>query len=81
MFNFEKINAFEKGQRESFEELICVLAKRAPPDGGVEYQRIEGSGGDGGLESIWYLESGKKIGYQAKYFTSQRASPVGLSKV
>lgn len=32
--------------------------------------RIDGSGGDGGVEAIWNLNDGRKIGYQAKYFLS-----------
>ena len=70
MIDFSKINAFEAGQRESFEELICVLAKRNKPEGAIEYQRIEGSGGDGGVEALWVFSDGTKIGYQAKYFLS-----------
>ena len=32
------------------------------------YKRIEGSGGDGGVEAYWTEPNGRKIGYQAKYF-------------
>ncbi|NHB89831.1 AAA family ATPase [Photorhabdus tasmaniensis] len=66
--NFSKINAFEHGQRESFEELVCLLAKRQRPEEAVDFQRIEGSGGDGGVEALWILNDGTKLGYQAKYF-------------
>ncbi|MDM3174405.1 ATP-binding protein [Citrobacter sp. Cf112] len=68
MLNFSKINAFEMGQRESFEELICLLAKREHHEGTMKFQRIEGSGGDGGVEALWVASDGSKIGYQAKYF-------------
>lgn len=68
MLNFSKINAFEQGQRESFEELACLLAKRQHPRGAVEFQRIEGSGGDGGVEALWLRDDGSKLGYQAKFF-------------
>ncbi|WP_225085930.1 NACHT domain-containing protein [Pectobacterium colocasium] len=68
MLNFSKINAFETGQRESFEELICLLAKREYPEGVMRFQRIEGSGGDGGVEALWIASDGSKLGYQAKYF-------------
>ncbi|MEM5527340.1 hypothetical protein WN093_00795 [Gammaproteobacteria bacterium AS21] len=70
MIEFTSINAFNKGQRESFEELICVLAKRESPERGIEYQSNDGCGGDGGVEAIWLLDNGKKIGYQAKFFLS-----------
>ena len=70
LIDFSKINAFDAGQRESFEELICVLARRSKPNGALEYLRIEGSGGDGGLEALWIFEDGTKTAYQAKYFLS-----------
>lgn len=70
MIDFSTINAFSKGQRESFEDLICVLARREKHVNGVEFQPNNGSGGDGGVEAIWLLSNGRKIGYQAKYFTS-----------
>lgn len=65
---FKNINAFEQGQRESFEELVCLLAKRQHPEGMMEFQRIEGSGGDGGVEALWIGNDGSKLGYQAKFF-------------
>lgn len=74
MLNFSKINAFEHGQRESFEELICLLAKRQRHNGVVGFQRIEGSGGDGGIEALWLCADGSKLGYQAKYFLSLGSS-------
>jgi len=74
MLDFQKINAFEKGQRESFEELVCVLAKRQRPTGAIEFQRVEGAGGDGGVEALWLFEDGAKTGYQAKFFSSLGSS-------
>ncbi|MEL4339396.1 hypothetical protein AAEH92_01590 [Shewanella xiamenensis] len=70
MIDFSSINAFNKGPRESFEELICVLARRENPENGLEFQPNDGCGGDGGVEALWLLSNGRKIGYQAKYFTS-----------
>src|SRR5215212_2356465 len=55
-----------EGQRSSFEQLVCHLAKL---DGrGGMFRRIEGSGGDGGVESLRILPNGRKVGYQAKYY-------------
>ena len=68
MIEFANINSFDAGQRESFEELVCVLAKREIPESATTFQRIEGSGGDGGVEAIWNLEGGGKIGFQSKFF-------------
>lgn len=70
MIDFSSINAFNKGPRESFEDLVCVLARREKPENGIEFQANDGSGGDGGVEALWILNNGRKIGYQAKYFTS-----------
>lgn len=70
MIDFSEINAFDGGQRESFEELICILAKREKPESATEFQRVEGSGGDGGVEAIWLLSDGAKVGYQGKFFAS-----------
>jgi hypothetical protein len=74
LLNFTKINAFEQGQRESFEELICLLAKRQRPKDAVDFRRIEGKGGDGGVEAFWILNDGSKLGYQAKYFMQLASS-------
>jgi hypothetical protein len=57
-----------EGQRSFFEQLVCNLARL---DGrGGEFRRIEGAGGDGAVEAIRILPSGKKIGYQAKFHSS-----------
>ena len=68
MIDFFKIDAFEKGRRDSFESLICVLAKREPQKAPSEFQANDGRGGDGGVEALWVKSDGGKIGYQAKYF-------------
>jgi hypothetical protein len=74
LIDFSTINAFNGGQRESFEDLICVLARRERPDSAVEFQSNEGCGGDGGVEAIWLLEKDRKVGYQAKFFLSLEKS-------
>lgn len=70
MLDFRKINAFGNGQAMSFEGLLCLLARRVPPEDGVKYQPNDGRGGDGGVDALWITSDGKKIGYQAKYFWS-----------
>lgn len=68
MRDFSKIHPFAHGQRMSFEELVCQLARHESfPDGSI-YKRVEGAGGDGGVEAYWTKPNGKKTGYQAKYF-------------
>lgn len=70
MLDFSSINAFEKGQRESFERLVCLLAEREQFEKTSEFHHNEGSGGDGGVDAIRLLTDGGKIGYQAKFFLS-----------
>ena len=70
MLDFSKINAFENGQRESFESLVRILASREKPIDGVEFQPNDGRGGDGGVEALWITSDKRKIGYQAKYVDS-----------
>ena len=43
LIDFSAINSFDVGPRDSFEDLICVLAQRDPPDDTSEYQANEGS--------------------------------------
>jgi len=68
MSDFSKIHPFNHGQRNSFEELVCQLARLELFPENSEYRRVEGAGGDGGVESYWKKTCGKKTGYQAKYF-------------
>lgn len=68
MYDFSKINAFDEGQRASFEEFLCQLARREQFPEGSRFRRVEGAGGDGGVEAYWTQPNGKKVGYQAKYF-------------
>ena len=65
---FEDILSTAKGKDDAFEELICQLARRSPPDAAVEFRRIHGAGGDGGVEAYWVLADGSEVGYQAKYY-------------
>ena len=68
MIDLSQIKSFQSGQQDSFEELICQLARRENfPEHSV-YKRVYGAGGDGGVEAYWTKPNGKKTGYQAKYF-------------
>lgn len=70
--DYSKIIGKDDGQRLSFEELVCQLARRDRPKYAKEFRRIEGSGGDGGIESYWVLQDGSEVGYQAKYYLRSR---------
>lgn len=70
MLDFTRIIAGVAGQRETFEELVCQIARRVPPNGWSEFRRIHGAGGDGGVEAVWLLKNGEEVGYQAKYYVT-----------
>lgn len=70
MLDFTRIIAGVAGQRETFEELVCQIARRVPPNGSSEFRRIHGAGGDGGVEAVWLLKNGEEVGYQAKYYVT-----------
>ncbi|MGX6571442.1 hypothetical protein [Cupriavidus necator] len=65
---FEDILPTVRGQDDAFEELTCQLARRRRPEKAVEFRRIHGAGGDGGVEGYWVLADGSEVGYQAKYY-------------
>ena len=44
------------------------MARREDFPNDSVYKRIDGAGGDGGVEAYWTKPNGKKTGYQAKYF-------------
>jgi hypothetical protein len=68
--DFKNINDFGQGQSDSFELLVKVLARREKLDEASEFQPNEGRGGDGGVEALWLLKDGSKVGYQSKFFSS-----------
>lgn len=70
MINFQNIRGDSlEGQRSFFEQIICHLANL--DKGGGICRRIDGSGGDGGVEALRILPSGRKVGYQAKYYSTR----------
>jgi hypothetical protein len=68
VIDFREIRPYEGDQRKGFEELICQLARREKNSEAGVLRRVEGAGGDGGVEAYWPLEDGTEHGYQAKYF-------------
>ena len=50
--DYSKILGKDDGQRLSFEELVCQLARRGRPESAIEFRRIEGSGVTEGLHMI-----------------------------
>lgn len=65
--DFSKVRAIDGDQQKGFEELVCQLFN--DPQRPTAIRRIEGSGGDGGVELIEIDAKGAAIsGWQAKYF-------------
>ena len=67
--DFRSIRSFDGSQNTGFEQLCCQLARHddAVPKGSV-FHRLDGSGGDGGVECYWTHPNGDEWGYQSKYF-------------
>lgn len=70
--DFREVRAFEGDRRKGFEELICQIARRRPPTDPVEFRRVDGAGGDGGVEAYWRDAAGSEHGFQAKYFLATK---------
>ena len=73
MINFSKIRLHKGDQRSAFEELTSQLFY-SEESCDESFRRVEGSGGDGGVEAYWNPEPGEKSGFQAKYFSVLGAS-------
>src|SRR6476620_9679096 len=74
--NFQHIRPYGSGITEAFEELCCQIFHRLPnisipnfqlPQNS-QFHRFRGAGGDGGVEALWILPNGNKLGLKAKYF-------------
>ena len=70
--DFRNIRPLNGDRRKGFEELVCQLARREKNRGAREFHRVEGAGGDAGVEAYWIFEDGSKHGYQAKYFLATK---------
>lgn len=64
--NFAHITPRQGSKTAAFEELCCQLAARKLPPG-AGYNRLDGAGGDGGVECFADLPDGSRMAWQAKY--------------
>ena len=64
--DFQQISPRCGGKQEAFEELCCQLARRTLQET-VLFTRLDGSGGDGGVECFADFPDGTRTGWQAKY--------------
>lgn len=72
MVDFASVRPHRGSQNNAFEELVVQLARRRPPPDAREFRRIEGAGGDAGVEALWLKSGGSATGIQAKYFLRVR---------
>lgn len=71
---FSEIRTLEGRQDKGFEELCVLLLHLLSGERLARIDRIEGRGGDGGVEAIASTVSGQKIGLQSKFFTKLDAT-------
>lgn len=64
--NFSRIAPRGGSQSKAFEELCCQIARRTAPNDST-FARIEGAGGDGGVECYADCPDGSRVGWQAKF--------------
>ncbi len=64
--DFNRIVSRGGSQRAAFEELSCHLARADHPGNGG-YRRLQGAGGDGGVECLLTLPDERVLGVQAKF--------------
>ncbi|WP_419826510.1 hypothetical protein [Sphingomonas sp.] len=72
--DFSKIRAEGGDRREGFEEFSAQLFRQLKVPAGAQHQRYRGAGGDGGVEAIWRLPSGRVTGLQSKFFLPLKAA-------
>lgn len=75
--DFSKIRAEGGDRRDGFEEFSAQIFHRHTVPAGSAYERFRGAGGDGGVEAIWRLPTGKIIGLQSKFFLPLKAAHLG----
>jgi hypothetical protein len=76
--SFDSIHPYRGSQSAAFEELVCQIVRRmlAPDD--ATWRRLDGAGGDGGVEAYFDTARGR-LGLQAKYFL--RTADIGWRQI
>ncbi len=70
MFDFSSVREVDGKRSAGFEELCVRLSEALCGGSVVELLRVDGAGGDGGVEAIVKTSDGREIGIQSKYFVS-----------
>lgn len=68
MFDFNQVREIDGKRSAGFEELCVQLSQALCSSAVNEILRVDGAGGDGGVEAIVNTADGRKIGIQSKYF-------------
>jgi hypothetical protein len=66
-FNLYEVRPLDGRRDYGFEQFCVQLAARESVPAGSRFFRIQGAGGDGGVECYWQLPDGSKWGWQAKF--------------
>ena len=66
---FSEIRALEGRQDKGFEELCVQIFHELIGEKPTRIDRVEGRGGDGGVEAIASTKSEQKVGLQTKFFS------------
>jgi hypothetical protein len=76
--DFSEIRPYRGSRNQAFEELVCQIVRRTIAAGDKTWRRLDGAGGDGGVEA-YYDPPGGRVGLQAKYFT--RTADIGWTQI
>ena len=71
MFDFTRVREVDGKRSAGFEELCVQLADGLCSSSVTEVIRVDGAGGDGGVEAIVKTDDNRVIGIQCKYFVVQ----------
>ena len=69
--DFDKVRPVDGSVRTGFEELCVALTQAICESPLTDRVRIDGAGGDGGVELLGTTQDGRRIGIQAKHFTKR----------
>lgn len=79
MINWSKLRTYNQDVHLSFEELCYQVAKLLHGAQG-QFTRIDGSGGDNGVEFYLTLDDGSQWGWQARFYTGSARLSVSSRK-
>jgi hypothetical protein len=66
--DFQKVRNHRGSQANGFEELVCQLFLRELLPDRADFNRVEGAGGDDGVEAYVVRKNQTEVGIQAKWF-------------